>query len=559
MTESTVGASREALESLPLQAATSDRNRALTWQIRLFAALLVASLALTVASLLWSAHSQDEIARNDSRHLANTALMVQMGSLQKILTDYTWWDEAYQNLVGTFDPAWYDENFADADYLRDTFGITGSFVIGPDGRLLRHMRNSTIVEDAPRLNTAVYFKSGINGLIQKARRPVDGKFVAAAGFIKLQGQFYVAAVRIVDPHTKEISVKAAVTQTNAYVAGVMRPLDAPLLKTLAKDFGLPDLSLTAAGDPAGQLPLHLANGEGFGALGWHIVRPSYFVFGVVLPGMLAVMACIGLLGWYVLTSLRRGQANLLQAMHEAQLADRSKTEFLANMSHELRTPLNAIIGFSQMMRDQTLGPMGNEQYTEYSADIHKSGQHLLDIINDVLDLSKIEAGNLELQIHETTLPTVIDAVRRLIEPRAVTKNIALHMDVAHDVPATIYADGRALKQILLNLLSNAVKFTPPGGRVTMRITRNINGTVAVTVSDTGRGIAKDHLPLVMLPFHQVDGPFTSSDGGTGLGLPISASLAVLHGGDLQLESEVGKGTTVLVTIPNRPVAAAQAA
>lgn len=313
-------------------------NHGLTSQLRLLAGLLIVSLALTVASLFWSAHSQDKIAIANARHLAGTAVKVQMNGVKKLATDYTWWDEAYQKMAESFDPDWFDENFADAGYFRDTFGITGSLIVGPDNKILRHMRNSEIVENAPSLEAARYLGGGFNKLIRRARQPVDGEFVAAAGFVIVAGHSYFAAARVVHPHTDELLAKAAVTPANAFVAAVMRPLEEPLLKTLAKDFGLRDLRVVAAGDPSGGLPLLTANGKKFGVLKWQVDRPSKYVFRVVLPALLALIVIMALLGWYVLYSLRRGQDQLVRAMQQAQVADRSKTDFLANMSHELRTP-----------------------------------------------------------------------------------------------------------------------------------------------------------------------------------------------------------------------------
>jgi len=215
-----INAERENPTSVRRQDDPAPPSRALVGQMRLLACLLAASLALTVALLFWSAHSQDKIALADARHLAKTALGVQFNSLQKLLTDYTWWDEAYQNSAETFDPDWFDANFADAPYFRDSFGITGSFVVGPDGMILRHMRNSEVVENASRLDTAVYFNGGMNALIKSARPLVDGKFEAAAGYVKIDGQLYFAAVRALHPHTKALLAKAAVTPANTKLRGI---------------------------------------------------------------------------------------------------------------------------------------------------------------------------------------------------------------------------------------------------------------------------------------------------------------------------------------------------
>ena len=230
------------------------------------------------------------------------------------------------------------------------------------------------------------------------------------------------------------------------------------------------------------------------------------------------------------------------------MADRSKTEFLANMSHELRTPLNAIIGFSEIMRDETFGPMENKHYKGYSSDINDSGRQLLNIIDDVLELSRAEAGEAVLQESEVALITIVGAIRQLIDMRAREKGIKLEFDIPPDLPA-ILADSRAVKQILLNLLSNAVKFTPTGGSVNVRAAKKSNGELEISVSDTGCGIPKNQLDMVMRPFHQVEGPLNRSEGGTGLGLPLSASLMTLHGGNMRISSEIDQGTTVYVTFP----------
>jgi signal transduction histidine kinase len=422
--------------------------------------------------------------------------------------------------------------------------------------MLRHMRASEIVPDAHLMETAGYFSGGINELLNGARQIVDDEFVATMGFVILDGQPYFATARAIHPHTEELLAKAAVTPANAFISVMLRPLDAALLQTVADDFGLPHLRLVETSDAAGIWPLHTVNGQNIGALTWRADRPSIYIMNVILPGLLAVILCIGALGWFVLNGLRRGQAQILLAAQQAHMADRSKSEFLANMSHELRTPLNAIIGFSEMMRNETLGPIGNESYREYSGNILDSGQHLLDIINDVLDLSKVEAGKFTLEETEVDLGSMIASLCHIVEPRAREKRIELNISVPPDLPA-VMADSRSLKQILVNLLSNAVKFTPDGGKIGVHVAHNSTGEVAFAVSDTGHGVPQDQLALVMQPFHRVAGTLTSSESGTGLGLPLSASLVQLHGGEMRFESEVNQGTTVSVTLPKDRVVTAQ--
>jgi two-component system cell cycle sensor histidine kinase PleC len=246
--------------------------------------------------------------------------------------------------------------------------------------------------------------------------------------------------------------------------------------------------------------------------------------------------------------LRELAQNLVMARDEAERANRTKSEFLANMSHELRSPLNAIIGFAEIMKDQLFGPLGTPQYKEYSQDIWSSGTHLLELINDILDLSKIEAGKLDLQEEEVNIRDVVDTCVRLVANRAQKGEIKIHTDIAAEAPK-LWADERKLKQILLNLLSNAVKFTRPGGTVSVTSTVAPTGDVVLRVIDTGIGIAANDIPKALAAFGQVDSSLSRKYEGTGLGLPLTKALVELHGGTLTLESQVNVGTTVCVSLP----------
>ena len=220
------------------------------------------------------------------------------------------------------------------------------------------------------------------------------------------------------------------------------------------------------------------------------------------------------------------------------------------MSHELRTPLNAVIGFSQMIGEEILGPVGRPEYREYARDIHNSSLHLLQIINDILDVSKIEAGMATLHGAEVDYGNVAGACCRLVSAKARASEIALSLDMASDLPV-IWADERMLKQVTLNLLSNALKFTPKGGAVSLSAARHGGGGLVIRVHDTGIGIAPEDFDKVFRPFGQVDSSLSRRFEGTGLGLPLTKGLVELHGGSITLESEVGRGTTVSVYLPPR--------
>jgi len=253
------------------------------------------------------------------------------------------------------------------------------------------------------------------------------------------------------------------------------------------------------------------------------------------------------------------EEELIRSKEEAELANRAKTEFLANISHELRTPLNAIIGFSDLMQREMLGPLGNAQYASYIRDIHQSGTHLHDVINDILDLSKIEAGQMELQEKPVDIRRSIERCIRIVAARADENGLKLISKLPDTLPFVI-ADERKIKQIMINLISNAVKFTEAGGTITVEAEAGADIGVTIRVTDTGIGIAPENILKVFRPFEQVDSSLSRSHEGTGLGLPLTRSLVELHGGTLDLESQLGIGTTVIVRLPahrlsDRPLAA----
>jgi two-component system, cell cycle sensor histidine kinase PleC len=230
----------------------------------------------------------------------------------------------------------------------------------------------------------------------------------------------------------------------------------------------------------------------------------------------------------------------------AEGANQAKSKFLANMSHELRTPLNAIIGFSEIMESGMFGPLGTDKYREYCSDIHQSGQYLLDVINDILDMSKIEAGRIRLDPEPVELEAFLNDAMRVVSGRADDKRLALTARIGRGIRLT--ADQRLLKQIALNLLSNAVKFTPEGGRVTVRA-RSRSGWVVIAIADTGIGIPEDALARLGRPFEQVESQLTKSHQGSGLGLAIAKSLTELHHGTMHIRSRLNRGTMVMLRLP----------
>jgi signal transduction histidine kinase len=252
-----------------------------------------------------------------------------------------------------------------------------------------------------------------------------------------------------------------------------------------------------------------------------------------------------------ITEMRQAEDRLREARSQAEAANHTKSEFLANMSHELRTPLNAIIGFTEIISQELFGPVGNDKYLEYIKDVHSSSLHLLSIINDVLDMSKIEAGKLELAKQLVRLQTVICDVIRIVHERARCRGIELVFATTDDA-VVIWADERALKQIFLNLLSNAIKFSPEQEKVYIRLEFDGSGAAVVEVEDHGIGMDQHEQERALQPFGQAKPATTRQYGGTGLGLPITKGLVEAHGGSLRLSSRVDEGTIVRVVLPVRP-------
>jgi PAS domain S-box-containing protein len=243
--------------------------------------------------------------------------------------------------------------------------------------------------------------------------------------------------------------------------------------------------------------------------------------------------------------LRHNAQALSAALDKAEGASRAKSEFLAAMSHELRTPLNAILGFSDILQKQLFGPVGNQRYLDYAQNIHGSGEHLLGLINDILDLARLDAGQLQLSLEPVDIIEVVESCELAVALQADKGQLRLTHSVE---PVTLRADTRRLRQMLLNLLSNAIKFTPEGGEVAIDTARSSEG-FAISVRDTGIGMAREDVPKAMERFGQIDASLSRKYEGTGLGLPLTQRLAELHGANFAIQSEPGHGTRVTITFP----------
>jgi two-component system cell cycle sensor histidine kinase PleC len=303
----------------------------------------------------------------------------------------------------------------------------------------------------------------------------------------------------------------------------------------------------------------------------HILDPNFFNITIALCTLMAEMLFLHLTSHLyrqhaqnlayraekdaLFAELEQSKAVSDEARRRAEAANMAKSQFLANMSHELRTPLNAILGFSDLMRGEMLGPIGSPEYKSYLDDIHASGQHLLRIINDILDLSRIEAGKRELREELTSLTEIVQEACSLLDLKARQKDIAVREMFDENLPR-IVVDEQAIRQVALNLVSNALKFTPEGGEVVVKVGRTQAGGQYISVRDNGPGIPEAELPIVLSAFGQGSISIKTAEQGTGLGIPIVQALIHLHGGNFTLRSAVGVGTEAIATLPAKRVVSA---
>jgi signal transduction histidine kinase len=535
---------------------------------RIILLAIVTSFVLSVGFLVGVANEFNRHSLEREIGLVQSGLRAQHENLKRLAVDYSWWNSAIENLIFAPDAAWADANIG--SWMTEAHDVRFVVVVSADDRASLAFidgKETVLGDDSGTLLSLKY-------LVGQARDSAGDSPGTASAVLRLDdGRPAIVAVATFMPDD-EGRMSAPLTGMPALVVGKI--FNDALLQTLGDEILVKNLRLQPPQSAAGEASVPIADGYGrlLGRLDWDAQTPASTFLRSLAPALvgsifaLCVLIALVVVRTRSLTAsnarLRQEidrrealEANLRAAKVAAEDAHRAKSEFLANMSHELRTPLNAIIGFADMILHAEMFQFSKEKQAGYVKDIHASGYLLLEIINDILDLAKIDTGGVQPQEAAIELASVIPAATRLVEARAAKGRVKLAIDVAEDLPP-LWADERLVKQILLNLLSNAVKFTPPKGIITVRATCE-DGAVTLLVRDTGIGIPADKIPVVLQPFGQVDSALSRKHNGTGLGLPISKRFAELHGATFSLESEVDRGTTVTIRFPRDRTRARQAA
>lgn len=516
----------------------------------------VVALILTLVAI--AADSQNRLAIQSAQHLAGSALRVEAEQVAGVTRDYANWNDSVENLIVTPDAGWANRNVG--LWAFENLGMDATLVLDGGLGLIYGTVADTVADQA----LVARFSPELRRLAGDAASAVGEPGTApgtVTSYLELDGQPAVAAASAIKwEDGRPVPQRGGAPVVLVFV----RRIGSGLLARIGEAYLLADTRVIAASeDSADSIPLLSITDRTIARLAWTGRRPGSRLISELVPPLVGIAVLAVVLMTLIVRRARRsandlarshqqlaGQARALQAstgalkaaLAEAARANAAKSDFLARMSHELRTPLNAILGFSEVIAIELYGPNSDPRYRDYGRMIHDSGGHLRSLINDILDLAKIEAGRFELVEEATDIGPVVEQCIGLLAPKIDAKG--LHVDYRPAAVAML-ADIRALKQILLNLLSNAVKFTPDGGTVTIRVTDG-SGGIAVTVVDTGCGMSPDDLQGVFQLFGQVH-PSVARDGeGSGLGLNIAKGLVEMHGGTLTIESEPGAGTTATV-------------
>jgi signal transduction histidine kinase len=539
----------------------AKRSRFLNWR---FAGLVALAHLVFFSTLFGLAHYVDETAfMREKSQLAN-ALDVGVRELARRITPISDWDDAVAHLDRSFDAAWARKNVG--EYFLESDSLPLSLVVDGDNRTVLAMRDGrAVAPDGYRAFVAAAAPLLARIRVGELRRgPFRPPFhaagdisppIQATGIVDWRGEPFVAVASLVQPDMGNVLPGSA----RAPVIINAEPLNGTFLDQIGARLLIPHLRFTARDrSTSAAIAIRDVRGHVAGYLRWEAWTPGV---DLILFAFLPILAGVAIpLGLYLrsraitaklsaaMRDLSKARDHADTALKAAQESDEAKAKFLANMSHELRTPLNAIIGFSEMLKSETF----RHTTPEYADIIHRSAHFLLALINDILDLSKIDAGKLELVESDIDVRALAEDCIAMMRPKAEAGRIVIRDEVPRELPK-LRGDPRYLRQILLNLLSNSVKFTDAGGDVIVSLCVLATGEMCLSVSDTGRGIRMEDQARVFEHFGQGRHDIVEKDRGTGLGLPIVRGLTEAHGGRVTLESAPGQGTHITLVFPKERV------
>ncbi|MCR9072596.1 MAG: ATP-binding protein [Alphaproteobacteria bacterium] len=524
-------------------------------------ALVLFTLGLAAGSLWYAVVEIDRSAARSSSRLAITAVEDLTQDMALLAKDYAYWDTMSERVLDDRDRDWANRNLG--IYLAANYGTAATIVIDSDDNPVFDWNDL----DGPALSegTADKVVADLSHVIGLTRASPMGDPVGLPCLVRTDRGLAVvgvAAVTSEDPTPEEMVPRVRP------VLIVLRLIDDEWLARTADRFGLSDLRVVydvgAVSDHA--VTLYRSDGSVIAALDWKAPMAGLAALRkLAIPAVILLVLALGA-GGVVISRAIQAQETLLSrakdladansdlvhrdqqvrsALQRAEHATRAKSAFLARISHEIRTPLTAIIGFSQILKLQHRPNREKTREQEYAGIIHESSQHLLALVNDLLDLSKIESGGFQINESWVDVGREISSIKAVLAVEAERKGVALGIDVPDEVPA-LYADPKAIRQILTNLVSNALKFTPSGGRTTVRLSPGEDGALVLAVADTGAGISAEDKETIWEPFTRSQNPALAQAEGTGLGLYLVKMLAELHGAEVGLESTLGEGTIVSV-------------
>lgn len=560
------------LEKIAQETAISDgaigasAGRGLVSLILLLLAIVV---AVTAALIFVAVRGQEGTARHFALQRAHTAVAQSRQQLIGVARDFAFWARSYEGVAGSNDGRWKGDFLQWSSSMQ---GISAGFVLDARDEVVWRYGDGT---GSTHTASEVY-GAELDGLVAAVRaltREASGEFSEhhRSGYLSAGSEVHLVVVKAFDWN----AAGAAPRGERGTVLILAKKMQPSLFHGVWQSSLLGDLRLISPAGISEQpdansiLPLLSPSGEALGAFTWTTNLPGVDLVRILAIPLILCLVVSAAIGWFILNRLRRAhdeaqrwlqtsartneeladrEAQAQEAKRAAEVANHAKTEFLANMSHELRTPLNAVIGFSELIGEEVAGPLGSEKYKEYSGDIRASGEHLLEIINEILDLSKIEAGRMTLLEDTFSVERVVVSSLRLVQERARSGDVALTEEVQADLPY-LRGDERMVRQMVTNFLSNAVKFTPEGGSVRVEARHLLDGSIQIDVVDTGIGMTEEEMETSMQPFRQISSSLARKHEGTGLGLPLAKSFIDLHNGSLDIESEAGVGTTIRVTFP----------